>query len=61
MFAASLHAALTLDEVREMVGRLGYAWDRVRQTTDRHWTFVAHGAHHRNETPYVPSVPHPGK
>ena len=54
MFAASLHAALTLDEVREMVGRLGYAWDRVQQTTDRHWTFIAHGAHHRNETPYVP-------
>jgi ubiquinone/menaquinone biosynthesis C-methylase UbiE len=56
MFAASLNAALTLDEVREMVGRLGYAWDRVQQTTDRHWTFIAHGAHHRNETPYVPSV-----
>ena len=56
MFAASLHAALTLEEVRELVGRLGYAWDRVQQTTDRHWTFVAHGAHHRNETPYVPSI-----
>lgn len=41
MFADSLHAALTLDEVRERVGRLGYSPDTVRQTSDRHWTWIA--------------------
>jgi ubiquinone/menaquinone biosynthesis C-methylase UbiE len=41
MFGDSLHAALTLAEVREMVRRLGYAPDSVQQTTDRHWTFTA--------------------
>lgn len=41
LFADSLHAALTLDEVREMVGRLGYAADTVEQTSDRHWTWAA--------------------
>jgi ubiquinone/menaquinone biosynthesis C-methylase UbiE len=40
MFADSLHAALTLDEVRELVGRLGYPPETVRQTSDRHWTFA---------------------
>jgi ubiquinone/menaquinone biosynthesis C-methylase UbiE len=46
MFAASLNAALTLDEVREIVGLLGYAGDRVQQTSDRHWTFTARGSAH---------------
>lgn len=41
MFAESLHAALTLDEVREFVGRLGYTPDTVAQTSDRHWTWTA--------------------
>ena len=41
LFADSLHAALTLDEVREMVGRLGYAAETVTQTSDRHWTWCA--------------------
>ena len=41
MFADSLHAALTLDEVCEMVGSLGYARDTVQQTSDRHWTWCA--------------------
>lgn len=41
MFAASLRAALTLDEVREMVARLGYGADTVKQSSDRHWTFAA--------------------
>jgi ubiquinone/menaquinone biosynthesis C-methylase UbiE len=41
MFAESLHAALTLDEVRERVAALGYSPDEVRQTTDRHWTWTA--------------------
>ncbi len=41
LFANSLHAALTLVEVRAIVGELGFAPDAVRQTTDRHWTFSA--------------------
>jgi len=41
MFADSLHAALTLDEVRELVGRLGYDPATVAQTSDRHWTWSA--------------------
>ena len=40
MFADSLHAALTLDEVRELVGRLGYAPRTVQATSDRHWTWT---------------------
>lgn len=40
LFAESLNAALTLDEVRERVGRIGYAPDTVRQTSDRHWTWA---------------------
>ncbi len=39
MFAESLHAALTLAEVRELVARLGIDPETVRQTTDRHWTW----------------------
>ncbi|MFO0801760.1 MAG: methyltransferase domain-containing protein [Gemmataceae bacterium] len=41
MFAESLHAALTLDEVRAHVSGLGYDAGTVRQTTDRHWTWSA--------------------
>lgn len=41
MFAASLRAALTLDEVRDLVAELGFARETVRQTTDRHWTWSA--------------------
>lgn len=41
MFAASLHAALTPGEVREIVGRLGYPPETVSQTSDRHWTWSA--------------------
>jgi ubiquinone/menaquinone biosynthesis C-methylase UbiE len=40
MFGDSLHAALTLAEVRELVCRLGYEPESVTQTTDRHWTFA---------------------
>jgi ubiquinone/menaquinone biosynthesis C-methylase UbiE len=40
LFADSLHAALTLQEVQSMVGVLGFAADTVRQTTDRHWTWA---------------------
>ena len=41
MFADSLHAALTLDEIREMVRQLGFDPEAVQQTTDRHWTWTA--------------------
>jgi ubiquinone/menaquinone biosynthesis C-methylase UbiE len=41
MFADSLHAALTLDEVRRLVASLGFSPDTVQQTSDRHWTWSA--------------------
>ncbi len=41
MFADSLRASLTLDEVRELVGRLNYPAGSVQQTSDRHWTWAA--------------------
>jgi ubiquinone/menaquinone biosynthesis C-methylase UbiE len=40
MFADSLRAALTLEEVRGLVGGLGLGPDDVRRTTDRHWTWL---------------------
>jgi ubiquinone/menaquinone biosynthesis C-methylase UbiE len=39
MFEDSLRAALTLEEIRAMVTRLGFDPATVRQTTDRHWTW----------------------
>jgi ubiquinone/menaquinone biosynthesis C-methylase UbiE len=44
MFAASLHAALTLDEIRALVSALGCDPMTVQQTTDRHWTWTARRA-----------------
>jgi ubiquinone/menaquinone biosynthesis C-methylase UbiE len=41
MFAESLHAALSLDEIRVLVASLGFAADGVQQTSDRHWTWSA--------------------
>jgi ubiquinone/menaquinone biosynthesis C-methylase UbiE len=41
LFADSLHAALTLDEVRAIVREIGFEPDTVRATSDRHWTWVA--------------------
>jgi ubiquinone/menaquinone biosynthesis C-methylase UbiE len=41
MFADSLHAALSLEEMRQLVAGLGLDPAGVRQTTDRHWTWVA--------------------
>ncbi|MGH7130299.1 MAG: class I SAM-dependent methyltransferase [Planctomycetaceae bacterium] len=38
MFHASLHAALTLDEMRELLRNLGLSTGWVEQTSDRHWT-----------------------
>ncbi len=39
LFAASLHAALTLDEVRAIVAALGMPGETVAMTSDRHWTW----------------------
>jgi ubiquinone/menaquinone biosynthesis C-methylase UbiE len=39
MFAESLHAALTVDEVRDLVAGVGHDPAGVRRTTDRHWTW----------------------
>jgi ubiquinone/menaquinone biosynthesis C-methylase UbiE len=41
MFAESLHAALSLAEIRRLVASLGFTYDSVNQTSDRHWTWVA--------------------
>ncbi len=38
LFRQSLHAALTVDEVAEMLDPLGLDRDWVRATSDRHWT-----------------------
>lgn len=39
MFADSLHAALSLAEIRGLVAALHFDPAGVRQTTDRHWTW----------------------
>lgn len=39
MFADSLHAALSLSEIRELVATLGFAPESVQATSDRHWTW----------------------
>ncbi len=41
LFAESLHAALTLDEVRDLVATLGFPPAGVQLTSDRHWTWAA--------------------
>ncbi len=41
MFRDSLHAALSVDEMRQLVGDLGFAADTVQATSDRHWTWAA--------------------
>ena len=40
LFEASLHAALTVGEARELVGSLGLPADGVSMTSDRHWTWT---------------------
>jgi ubiquinone/menaquinone biosynthesis C-methylase UbiE len=49
MFADSLRAALTLGEIRALVAVLGHDPASVRQTTDRHWTWVARKASGRRQ------------
>ena len=41
LFRDSLHAALSLDEIRELVASLGFDPDSVKATSDRHWTWTA--------------------
>jgi ubiquinone/menaquinone biosynthesis C-methylase UbiE len=41
MFGDSLRAALTLDEVRDLIGALDLDPLQVGQTSDRHWTWAA--------------------
>ena len=40
MFSESLHAALTLGEVRELVKGVGFDPENITQTSDRHWTWA---------------------
>jgi ubiquinone/menaquinone biosynthesis C-methylase UbiE len=44
MFADSLRAALTVNEVRGLVGALGFPPETVTATSDRHWTWSARKA-----------------
>lgn len=41
MFESSLRAALSLNEIRELVQSLGFAPETVQATSDRHWTWSA--------------------
>ena len=41
LFHQSLHAALTLDEMRQLVLDCGWNPDGVQATSDRHWTWAA--------------------
>lgn len=41
MFRESLHAALTVEEIRALIKRLGYDPQSVQMTSDRHWTWAA--------------------
>jgi ubiquinone/menaquinone biosynthesis C-methylase UbiE len=41
LFADSLHAALSLDELRALVAALGFDREGVTQSSDRHWTWSA--------------------
>jgi ubiquinone/menaquinone biosynthesis C-methylase UbiE len=41
LFADSLRAALTVEEMADLVASFGFVRDSVRMTSDRHWTWVA--------------------
>jgi ubiquinone/menaquinone biosynthesis C-methylase UbiE len=41
LFADSLQAALTLEEMKDVVASFGIAPDTVQLTSDRHWTWIA--------------------
>ena len=40
MFAESLHAALSLPEIRSLISSLGFDPTSIAQTSDRHWTWI---------------------
>jgi ubiquinone/menaquinone biosynthesis C-methylase UbiE len=40
LFRQSLHAALTLEEIRRMVEDLGFRAEGVQMSSDRHWTWA---------------------
>jgi ubiquinone/menaquinone biosynthesis C-methylase UbiE len=40
LLEASLRAALTLEEIRAIIRRLGHAEAEVAKTSDRHWTWI---------------------
>jgi ubiquinone/menaquinone biosynthesis C-methylase UbiE len=42
LFTDSLHAALTLDEMRQFIAALGFPLESVQATSDRHWTWAVH-------------------
>jgi ubiquinone/menaquinone biosynthesis C-methylase UbiE len=39
LFRQSLHAALSLDEIRQIITELGFSPEDVTMTSDRHWTW----------------------
>jgi ubiquinone/menaquinone biosynthesis C-methylase UbiE len=41
MFDDSLRAALSIDEMRDLVDQIGFSPDDVQMTSDRHWTWSA--------------------
>lgn len=41
LFSDSLHAALRLDEIRDLIAELGVSTETVTATSDRHWTWSA--------------------
>ena len=41
MFDASLRAALSLGEIRELVRELNFPPENLQATSDRHWTWSA--------------------
>ncbi|WP_010584315.1 class I SAM-dependent methyltransferase [Schlesneria paludicola] len=41
MFRESLHAALTIEDVRQFIVPLAIPLEAVRATSDRHWTLIA--------------------
>lgn len=45
LFTESLRAALTLEEIRDLVENLTFARDTVQMTSDRHWTWSTVKAH----------------
>jgi ubiquinone/menaquinone biosynthesis C-methylase UbiE len=42
MFADSLHASLSLQEVHDLIASLDFARESAKKTSNRHWTWSAH-------------------